>query len=50
MNTDSINAKKRQFYTTRDKVFFTKIMDYIEKVNFFAESTKNIRKEREKLI
>jgi hypothetical protein len=42
--------KKRQFYTARDKVFFTKIMDYVEKVSFFAESTKEICDQRKKLL
>ncbi len=43
-------AKKRQFYTVRDKVFFTKIMDYVEKTSFLTQSTKEIRNQKEKLL
>ena len=50
MNADSINVKKRQFFNTRYKVFFTKITNYIEQVNSFAESTKSIRNEKKKLL
>ncbi len=40
---DSMMNKKRQFYTARDKVFFAKISQYVDKVGLYSESTKNIR-------
>jgi len=46
---ESLMNRKRQFYTARDKVFFAKIAEYIDKVSTFSESTKNIRNQKEKL-
>lgn len=36
-------SRKRQFYTARDKVFFTKITEYIDKIHLYVDSTKKIQ-------
>lgn len=33
---DSMINKKRQFYTARDKVFFAKVSQYIDKVSIYS--------------
>lgn len=50
MNTDSMNVRKRQFYTARDKVFFTKITEYMNKIHLHIDSTRKIEEQKKNFI